>query len=230
MCFHFVCPPTRYLLPEYEAVHLLHSSSPPLLPFYRYVLLHRSPGNGLVASQIQSSNGRHRSNKSSIHRHLAVLHRVFQKIAVQFRQDRKLVAFRSEDIQLEINEVFFYRVGLSNLCRRTHSTVCILKFLHQLMVFHSAVSSGAVGRQILFQLKPVSIEFVVADRFKDIIVRQKKLCGEDVCPPFCLGVVQAVKVGVLKCLAGAGVLPVEESMSQLMSQSRYTLGICTIWG
>ena len=97
MCFHF-CPPTRYLLPEYEAVHLLHSSSPALLPFYRCVPLRRSQGNGLKALQLQSSNGRHHSNKNSINRHLAVLHRVFQKIAVQFGQYGKLIAFRREDV------------------------------------------------------------------------------------------------------------------------------------
>ena len=94
----FCVSPTRYLLPEYEAVHLLHSSSPALLPFYRCVPLRRSQGNGLEALQLQSSNGRHHRNKNSIHRHLAVLHRVFQKIAVQFRQYGKLIAFRRKDV------------------------------------------------------------------------------------------------------------------------------------
>ena len=115
MCFHFVCPPIRYPLLLCGAVHLLHFYLPAVLLVSLYRFVRRSLGNGQVAFPFQSSNGRHRSNKSSIHRHLAVLHRVFQKIAVQFRQDRKLVAFRSEDVQLEINEVFFYRVGLSNL-------------------------------------------------------------------------------------------------------------------
>nr|DAP32800.1 MAG TPA: hypothetical protein [Caudoviricetes sp.] len=34
-------------------------------------LPHRSPGSGQEVTDFQSSNGRHRNNKSSIHRHLA---------------------------------------------------------------------------------------------------------------------------------------------------------------
>lgn len=170
MCFHLLCPPIRYLLLLCGAVPLSHCYLPAVLLVSLCRSAHRSLGSGQASSQIQSSNGRHRNNKSSIHRHLAVLHRVFQKIAVQFRQDRKLVAFRSEDVQLEIDKVLFYRVGLSNLCRCDYSTVRIQEVVQQFLIFHGAVSSGAAGRQILFKLKPVSIEFVVANRFKDIIV------------------------------------------------------------
>ena len=61
---------SHYPLPVFGAVHLSHFYSPAVLPLYRCVPLNRSRGNGLVAFQPQSSNGRHRSNKSSIHRHL----------------------------------------------------------------------------------------------------------------------------------------------------------------
>ena len=56
----------------------------------------------------------------------------------------------------------------------------------------------------------------------------QRAASEDICSSFCLGVVQTIKIGVLKCLAGAGMLPVKQCMSQFMSQSRYTLGSCTI--
>lgn len=82
---------------------------------------------------LQSSNGRHRSNSKSIHRHLAfctaVLHRVLQKIAAEFRKDGELVSFFGEDIQLEIYEMLFDAFGLCNLGRCAKTRVCILKFL-----------------------------------------------------------------------------------------------------
>lgn len=72
-------------------------------------LPHRSPGSGQEVTDFQSSNGRHRNNKSSIHRHLisvAILHGVFQEIIVEFRKKRKLVSFVCEDVQFEIHKVF----------------------------------------------------------------------------------------------------------------------------
>ena len=80
------------------AAQLFHSPLPDVqLAFHRVPLL-RSRGSGQEATCFQSSNGRHHSNKNSIHRHLAVLQRVFQKIAVQFRQYGKLIAFHREDV------------------------------------------------------------------------------------------------------------------------------------
>ena len=86
-----------------------------------------------------------------------------------------------------------------------------------------------MGWRICLQMNPVGIEFVIANRFENIIIRQKQFGSEDICSSFCLGVVQTIKIGVLKCLAGAGMLPVKQCVSQFMSQSRYTLGSCTIW-
>lgn len=88
--------------------------------------------------------------------------------------------------------------------------------------------NGCVGWHICLQMNPVGIEFVIANRFENIIVRQKQFESEDICSSFCLGAVQTIKIGVLKCLAGAGMLPVKQCVSQFMSQSRYTLGSCTI--
>lgn len=85
---------------------------------FRCVPWHRSLGNGQEVTCFQSSNGRCHNNKSSIHRHLAfvaVLHGVFQKIIVEFRKKRKLVALVREDIQLEIYKVFLDRVHPGNL-------------------------------------------------------------------------------------------------------------------
>lgn len=77
-------------------------------------------------------------------------------------------------------------------------------------------------------MNPVSIEFVIANWFENIIVRQEQFGGEDICSSFCLGVIQAIKISVLKCLTRAGMLPVKQCVSQFMSQSRYTLGGCAI--
>ena len=90
------------------------------------------------------------------------------------------------------------------------------------------VGCRCVGWHICLQMNPVGIEFVIANRFENIIIRQKQFGSEDICSSLCLGVVQTIKIGVLKCLAGAGMLPVKQCVSQFMSQSRYTLGSCTI--
>ena len=78
-------------------------------------------------------------------------------------------------------------------------------------------------------MNPVSIEFVIANWFENIIVRQEQFGGEDICSSFCLGVIQAIKISVLKCLARAGMLPVKQCVSQFMSQSRYVMGGWGIW-
>ena len=123
---------------------------------------------------LQSSNGRHRSNSKSIHRHLAfstsVLHGVLQKIAAEFRKDGELVSFFGEDIQLEIYEMLFDAFGLCNLSRGAKTRVCVLKFLQELLVFHSTVGRRTAGRQTCFQLKPVSVEFIIPNRFENVII------------------------------------------------------------
>ena len=106
--------------------------------------------------------------------------------------------------------------------------MCVQKFLNKFLILHCSVGYRCVGWHIHLHMNPVGIEFVIANRFENIIVRQKQFGSEDICPPFCLRVVQIIKVGVLKCLAGAGMLPVKQCVSQFMSQSRYTLGSCTI--
>ena len=76
------------------AAQLFRSPLPDVQLAFHRVPLHRSPGSGQEVTCFQSSNDRHRSNRSSIHRHLisvAILHGVFQEIIVEFRKKRKLV-------------------------------------------------------------------------------------------------------------------------------------------
>lgn len=118
-------------------------------------LPHRSPGSGQEVTDVQSSNGRHRNNKSSIHCHLisvAILHGVFQEIIVEFRKKRKLVSFVCEDVQFEIHKVFLYRVHPGDLIQGDQPGVCVLELLQKLLIFHGAVSRRAAGRQIYLQL------------------------------------------------------------------------------
>ena len=116
---------------------------------------HRSPGNGQEVTCFQSSNDRHRSNRSSIHRHLisvAILHGVFQEIIVEFRKKRKLVSLVCENVQLEIHKVFLNRVHPGDLIQGDQPGVCVLELLQKLLIFHGAVSRGTAGRQICLQL------------------------------------------------------------------------------
>ena len=106
--------------------------------------------------------------------------------------------------------------------------MCVQKFLNKFLILHCSVGYRCVGWHIHLHMNPVGIEFVIANRFENIIIRQKQFGSEDICSSFCLGVVQTIKIGVLKCLTGAGMLPVKQCVSQFMSQSRYTLGSCTI--
>ena len=118
-------------------------------------LPHRSPGSGQEVTDVQSSNGRHRNNKSSIHRHLisvAILHGVFQEIIVEFRKKRKLVSIVCEDVQFEIHKVFLNRVHPGDLIQGDQPGVCVLELLQKLLIFHGAVSRRAAGRQIYLQL------------------------------------------------------------------------------
>ena len=112
-------------------------------------------------------------NHSLIYRHLAsvaVLHRVLQKIAAEFWKDGELVSFFSEDIQLEIYEMLFDAFGLCNLGRGAKNRVCVLKFLQELLVFHGAAGRRTAGRQTGFQLKPVSVEFIIPNGLENVII------------------------------------------------------------
>lgn len=142
------------------------------LAFHR-VPLRRSPGSGQKVTCFQSSNDRHRSNRSSIHRHLisvAILQGVFQEIIVEFRKKRKLVSFICEDVQLEIHKVLLNRVHPGNLIQGDQPGVCVLELLQKLLIFHGAVSRRAAGRKICFQLFLVNGIFVVANRFQNSII------------------------------------------------------------
>ena len=118
-------------------------------------LPHRSPGSGQEVTCFQSSNDRHRSNRSSIYRHLisvAILHGVFQEIIVEFRKKRKLVSFVCEDVQFEIHKVFLNRVYLGNLIQGDQPGVCVLELLQKFLILHGSISRGTAGRQICLQL------------------------------------------------------------------------------
>lgn len=156
---------SRYLLLVFGAAQLFRFPLPDVQLAFRYVPLHRSLGSGQEVTCFQSSNDRRRSNRSSIHRHLAfvaVLHGVFQKIIAEFRKKRKLVAFFCKDVQLEIYKVFLDRVHPGNLIQRDQPGVGVLEFLQKLLIFHGAVSRGVAGRQICLQLFQIGSVFVVA--------------------------------------------------------------------
>lgn len=136
------------------AAQLFRSPLPDVQLAFHRVPLHRSPGSGQEVTCFQSSNDRHRSNRSSIHRHLisvAILHGVFQEIIVEFRKKRKLVSFVCEDVQFEIHKVFLNRVYLA-ISSKVISGVCVLELLQKFLILHGSISRGTAGRQICLQL------------------------------------------------------------------------------
>ena len=64
----------------------------------------------------------------------------------------------------------FSTYGLCNLSRGAKTRVCVLKFLQELLVFHSTVGRRTAGRQTCFQLKPVSVEFIIPNRLENVII------------------------------------------------------------
>ena len=137
------------------AAQLFRSPLPDVQLAFHRVPLHRSPGSGQEVTCFQSSNDRHRSNRSSIYRHLisvAILHGVFQEIIVEFRKKRKLVSFVCEDVQFEIHKVFLNRVYLGNLIQGDQPGVCVLELLQKFLILHGSISRGTAGRQICLQL------------------------------------------------------------------------------
>lgn len=137
------------------AAQLFRSPLPNVQLAFHRVPLRRSPGSGQEVTCFQSSNDRHRSNRSSIHRHLisvAILQGVFQEIIVEFRKKRKLVSLVCENVQLEIHKVFLNRVHPGNLIQGDQPGVCVLELLQKLLIFHGAVSRRVAGRQIYLQL------------------------------------------------------------------------------
>ena len=64
----------------------------------------------------------------------------------------------------------FSTYGLCNLSRGAKTRVCVLKFLQELLVFHSTVGRRTAGRQTCLQLKPISVEFIIPNRLENVII------------------------------------------------------------
>ena len=100
----------------------------------------------------------------------AILHGIFQKVALKLWHSRKLVSFRGKNVQFKINKVFFDSSHLCDLIKRGESCMRVLKVLQKLVIFQGTVCAGAVGWQRSLHLKPVSVEFIEADWFQYIII------------------------------------------------------------
>lgn len=136
---------------------------------------------------------------------------------MELRKNWQLISFCREDVQLKIYEVLFNFDFPCNLSRGEYIAVCIQEFQQKFLMFHCSVGCRCVGWRICLQMNPVNIEFVIANRFENIIIRKEQFGSKDICSSFCLVVVQTIKIGVLKCLAGVGMIPVKQCVSQFIS-------------